>query len=117
MKSKYLYLILLLTSLLLVSCTTDICKFKYTEPDESWYYATFNIENVVSYHSASTKRGTVYWIVYTDLDCEWDNQIISMDRETYYTLLSILDNNEEDIELSILYKEHYQPVLIIVDRD
>lgn len=76
----------IILSILLLTVACSCVKFepivRYTEPDDTWNYATFNPSSVVEYHGAKSKRGYVYWIIYTDPDCEWNNQVISMDWET-----------------------------------
>ena len=97
---------------------------RYTEPDDTWNYATFNPSSVVEYHGAQSKRGYVYWIIYTDPDCEWNNQVISMDWETMSAVILILkapledrDRLMDEYEPTILYKQGYQPVLVLTDKD
>lgn len=112
-------------SMLFSSCNNEVCKIQYTEPDETWNYTYFNLDNVVSYHSSNSKKGKVYWLIYTDLNYDWNNQIISMDGETFEIVRLLIDLRKYDntnilldeYEFSILYKIHYQPVLVLVDRE
>lgn len=83
-----------------------------------------SINIVVEYHGSNSKRGYVYWMVYTDPDCEWYSQVISMDWDTFAVLVTILKAPEEDKESLmdehepvILYKQGYQPVLVLSDKD
>lgn len=120
-------IIILLVALVSVAsaCVKFEPKIQYTEPDETWFHATFDPDCVISYDMANSKRGYVYWMVYTDPDCAWNNQIISMDKETMGVLFQILQEEDyykrldliEEYEPVILYKEHYQPVLVLTDKD
>ena len=123
---KHLKNIILNILLLTVACSC--VKFepivRYTEPDDTWNCATFNPSSVVEYHGAQLKRGYVYWIIYTDPDCEWNNQVISMDWETMSAVILILkapledrDRLMDEYEPTILYKQGYQPVLVLTAKD
>lgn len=118
-----------LLSILLLTVALSACvKFdpivRYTEPDDTWNYITFNPSSVVEYHSDKSKRGYVYWIIYTDPDCGWNNQVISMDWETISAVILILkapledrDRLMDEYKPTILYKQGYQPVLVLTDKD
>ena len=67
-----------------------------------------------------------YWStdIYTDYDYGWSNQVISMDWETMSAVILILkapledrDRLMDEYELTILYKQGYQPVLVLTDKD
>jgi len=118
----------IILSILLLTVACSCVKFepivRYTEPDDTWNHATFNPSSVVEYHGAQSKRGYVYWIIYTDPDCEWNNQVISMDWETMSAVILILkapledrDRLMDEYEPTILYKQGYQPVLVLTDKD
>lgn len=118
----------IILSILLLTVACSCVKFepvvKYTEPDDTWNHITFNPSSVVEYHSAQLKRGYVYWIIYTDPDCGWNNQVISMDWETVSAVILILkapledrDRLMDEYKLTILYKQGYQPVLVSTDKD
>ncbi|WCF56946.1 hypothetical protein PhiCrAssBcn1_60 [Bacteroides phage PhiCrAssBcn1] len=121
-------IIKLIMSILLITVACSCVKFepivKYTEPDETWEYTPLKLENVIEYHGSNSNRGYVYWMVYTDPDCEWYSQVISMDWDTFAVLVTILKAPEEDKESlmdehepTILYKQGYQPVLVLSDKD
>lgn len=66
----------------------------------------------------------MYWIIYTDYDYGWSNQVISMDWETISAVILILkapledrDRLMDEYEPTILYKQGYQPVLVLTDKD
>ena len=65
-------IIKLIMSILLLTVACSCVKFepivRYTEPDDTWNYATFNPSSVVEYHGAQSKRDYVYWMIYTDYD-------------------------------------------------
>lgn len=118
----------IILSILLLTVACSCVKFepivKYTEPDDTWNYVTFNPSSVVEYHGDKLKRGYVYWIIYTDLDCGWNNQVISMDWETISAVILILkapledrDRLMDEYKPTILYKQGYQPVLVLTDKD
>ena len=118
----------IILSILLLTVACSCVKFepivRYTEPDDTWNYTTFNPSSVVEYHGAQLKRGYVYWIIYTDPDCGWNNQVISMDWETMSAVILILkapledrDRLMDEYEPTILYKQGYQPVLVLTDKD
>lgn len=118
-----------LLSILLLTVALSACvKFepivRYTEPDETWEYTPPKLENVIEYHGSNSKRGYVYWMIYTDYDYGWSNQVISMDWETMSAVILILkapledrDRLMDEYELTILYKQGYQPVLVLTDKD
>lgn len=119
-----------LLSILLLTIALSACvKFepivRYTEPDETWEYTPLKLENVIEYHGSDSKRGYVYWMIYTDYDYGWSNQVISMDWETCSTLILMLKETNvanvkklmEEHEPTILYKKGYQPVLVLADKD
>ena len=118
----------IILSILLLTVACSCVKFepivRYTEPDDTWNYTTFNPSSVVEYHGTQSKRGYVYWIIYTDYDYGWSNQVISMDWETMSTVILILkapledrDRLMDEYEPTILYKQGYQPVLVLTDKD
>lgn len=118
----------IILSILLLTVACSCVKFepivRYTEPDDTWNYATFNPSSVVEYHGDKSKRGYVYWIIYTDYDYGWSNQVISMDWETMSAVILILkapledrDRLMDEYEPTILYKQGYQPVLVLTDKD
>lgn len=118
----------IILSILLLTVACSCVKFepivKYTEPDDTWNYAIFNPSSVVEYHGTQSKRGYVYWIIYTDYDYGWSNQVISMDWETMSAVILILKAPLEDrdrlidkYEPTILYKQGYQPVLVLTNKD
>jgi hypothetical protein len=83
-----------------------------------------NPSSVVEYHGAQSKRDYVYWMIYTDYDYGWSNQVISMDWETMSAVILILkapledrDRLMDEYEPTILYKQGYQPVLVLSDKD
>ena len=117
-------------SILLLTVALSACmKFepivRYTEPDETWEYTPLKLENVIEYHGSNSKRGYVYWMIYTDYDYGWSNQVISMDWETCSTLILMLKETNvanvkklmEEHEPTILYKNRYQPVLVLTDKE
>lgn len=123
---KHLKNIILSILLLTVACSCVEFEpiVKYTEPDDTWNYITFNPSSVVEYHGTQSKRGYVYWIIYTDYDYGWSNQVISMDWETMSAVILILkapledrDRLMDEYEPTILYKQGYQPVLVLTDKD
>lgn len=118
----------IILSILLLTIACSCVEFepivKYTEPDDTWNYAIFNPSSVIEYHSAQSNRGYVYWIIYTDPDCGWNNQVISMDWETISAVILILkapledrDRLMDEYEPTILYKQGYQPVLVLTGKD
>lgn len=118
----------IILSILLLTVACSCVKFepivKYTEPDDTWNHTTFNPSSVVEYHGAQSNRGYVYWIIYTDYDYGWSNQVISMDWETMSAVILILkapledrDRLMDEYEPTILYKQGYQPVLVLTDKD
>ena len=119
-----------LLSILFLTIALSACvKFepivKYTEPDETWEHTPLKLENVIEYHNSNSNRGYVYWMIYTDYDYGWSNQVISMDWKTSSTLILMLKETNaanikklmEEHEPTILYKEGYQPVLVLTDKD
>ena len=123
---KHLKNIILSILLLTVACSCVEFEpiVRYTEPDDTWNCATFNPSSVVEYHGTKSSRGYVYWIIYTDPDCGWNNQVISMDWETMSAVILILkapledrDRLMDEYEPTILYKQGYQPVLVLTDKD
>ena len=117
-------IISILLSTVVYSCVEYNPIVKYTEPDDTWNHAIFNPSSVVEYHGTQSNRGYVYWIIYTDPDCGWNNQVISMDWETMSTVILILKTPLEDRDRLmdeykpiILYKQGYQPVLVLTDED
>ena len=121
-------IIKLIMSILLLTVACSCVKFepivRYTEPDDTWNYATFNPSSVVEYQGAQSKRDYVYWMIYTDYDYGWSNQVISMDWETMSAVILILkapledrDRLMDEYEPTILYKQGYQPVLVLSDKD
>lgn len=118
-----------LLSILLLTVALSACvKFepivRYTEPDETWECTPLELENVMEYHGSDSRRGYVYWIIYTDPDCGWNNQVISMDWETMSAVILMLkapledrDRLMDEYEPAILYKQGYQPVLVLTDKD
>lgn len=121
-------IIKLIMSILLLTVACSCVKFepivRYTEPDDTQNYATFNPSSVVEYHGAQSKRDYVYWMIYTDYDYGWSNQVISMDWETMSAVILILkapledrDRLMDEYEPTILYKQGYQPVLVLSDKD
>lgn len=123
MKLKILSILLLTVAL--SACVKFEPIVRYTEPDETWEYTPLKLENVIEYHGSNSKRGYVYWMIYTDYDYGWSNQVISMDWETCSTLILMLKETNaanvkklmEEYEPTILYKNRYQPVLVLTDKD
>ncbi len=79
--------------------------------------------------STTADGDEVYWAVYTDLDAEFDNAVISMDEETFTLLLEALDAIQDvepysqewkeicdEYEFVILYKDKTN-ILITIDKD
>ena len=97
---------------------------------ESWDYCEFYINNVIDTKMSTTANGDgVYWAIYTDLDAEFDNAVISMGEETFTLLLEALDAIQDvepysqewkeicdEYEFVILYKDKTN-VLIPIDKD
>lgn len=119
------------------SCVDNIYKEKDLDgtlvPDEGyegWDYCGFYINNVIDTKMSTTANGDgVYWAIYTDLDAEFDNAVISMDEETFTLLLEALDAIQDaepysqewkeicdEYEFVILYKDETN-ILVSVDRD
>ena len=144
-KSFGLYLMSALNSCLLIatvvtmcsSCVDNVYKEKDLDgtlvPDEGyegWDYCGFYINNVIDTKMSTTADGDeVYWAVYTDLDAEFDNAVISMDEETFTLLLEALDAIQDvepysqewkeicdEYEFVILYKDKTN-ILITIDKD
>ncbi len=122
MKLKILSILLLTVAL--SACVKFEPIVRYTEPDETWEYTPLKLENVIEYHGSNSKRGYVYWMIYTDYDYGWSNQVISMDWETMSAVILILkapledrDRLMDEYEPTILYKQGYQPVLVLTDKD
>lgn len=96
-----LYLMSALISCLLIatvvtmcsSCVDNVYKEKDLDgtlvPDEGyegWDYCGFYINNVIDTKMSTTADGDgVYWAVYTDLDAEFDNAVISEEWVTKCT--------------------------------
>lgn len=122
---KLKLLLILLLTIVLSACVKFEPIVRYTEPDETWEYTPLKLENVIEYHGSNSKRGYVYWMIYTDYDYGWSNQVISMDWETCSTLILMLKETNavnvkklmEEHEPTILYKKGYQPVLVLTDKD
>lgn len=144
-KSFGLYLMSALISCLLMatvvtmcsSCVDNVYKKKGLNgiliPDESyerWDYCGFYINNVIDTKMSTTADGNrVYWAIYTDLDAEFDNAVISMGEETFTLLLEALDAIQDvepysqewkeicdKYEFVILYRGKTN-ILVSVDRD
>ena len=119
------------------SCVDDVYKEKDLNgmliPNESykrWDYCGFYINNVIDTKMSTTAYGDeVYWAVYTDLDAEFDNAVIYMDKETFTLLLEALDAIQDvepysqewkeicdKYEFVILYKDKTN-ILITIDND
>lgn len=119
------------------SCVDNVHKEKDLDgtlvPDEGyegWDYCEFYINNVIDTKMSTTADGDeVYWAVYTDLDAEFDNAVISMDEETFTLLLEALDAIQDvepysqewkeicdKYEFVILYKDKTN-ILITIDKD
>lgn len=115
-----------------ISCTiitalVIICKGCFSPttttetPDNTWEYAFFDPDRIIDYNSAESSIGGVYWVVYDDPDAEWFSQVMSMDKETYEVILSIIKAKNENIKCTIidtyepciLYKEHHQPMIVL----
>ena len=144
-KSFGLYLMSALISCLLIatvvtmcsSCVDNVYKEKDLDgtlvPDEGyegWDYCGFYINNVIDTKMSTTANGDgVYWAIYSDLDAEFDNAVISMDEETFTLLLEALDAIQDvepysqewkeicdEYEFVILYKDRTN-MLITIDKD
>ena len=148
-KSFGLYLMSALISCLLIatvvtmcsSCVDNVYKNVYKEKDlngtlipnesyEDWDYCGFYINNVIDTKMSTTADGNkVYWAIYTDLDAEFDNAVISMGEETFTLLLEALDAIQDvkpysqewkeicdKYEFVILYKGKTN-ILITTDKD
>ena len=128
-----------LISCLLIATVVTMCSscvdnvYKELVPDEGyegWDYCGFYINNVIDTKMSTTADGDeVYWAVYTDLDAEFDNAVISMDEETFTLLLEALDAIQDvelysqewkeicdEYEFVILYKDKTN-ILITIDKD
>lgn len=119
------------------SCADNVYKEKDLDdisvPDggyKRWNYCEFYINNVIDTKMSTTADGNeIYWAVYTDLDAEFDNAVISMGEETFTLLLEALDAIQ-DVEpysqewkeicdkykFVILYRDKTN-ILITIDKD
>lgn len=120
-KSFGLYLMSALISCLLIATAVTMCSSCvdniYKEKDlddtlvpnegyESWDYCEFCINNVIDTKMSTTADGDeIYWAVYTDLDAEFDNAVISMGEETFTLLLEALDAIQDVEPYSQEWKE------------
>lgn len=100
------------------------------EDYEGWDHCEFYINNVIDTKMSTTADGDgVYWIIYDDIDADFNNAIISMDEETFTLLLEALDAIQDvepysqewkeicdKYEFVILYKGKTN-ILVSVDRD
>lgn len=145
-KSFGLYLMSALISCLLITTVVTMCsscmdKDVYKEKDldgtlvpnedyEGWDYCGFYINNVIDTKMSTTVNGDgVYWMIYDDIDAGFDNEIVSMDEETFTLLLEALDAIQDvepysqewkeicdEYEFVILYKGKTN-ILVSVDKD
>lgn len=131
----------LLIATVVTMCSSCVDNVVYKEKDldgtlvpnevyESWDYCGFYINNVIDTKISTTADGDeIYWAVYTDLDAEFDNAVISMDKETFTLLLEALDAIQDvepysqewkeicdEYEFVILYKDKTN-ILITIDKD
>lgn len=131
----------LLIATVVTMCSSCVDNVVYKEKDldgtlvpnevyESWDYCEFYINNVIDTKMSTTADGDeIYWAVYTDLDAEFDNAVISMDKETFTLLLEALDAIQDvepysqewkeicdEYEFVILYKDKTN-ILITIDKD
>lgn len=120
-KSFGLYLMSALISCSLIATAVTMCSSYaddvYTEKDfdgilifndsyKRWDYCEFYINNVIDTKMSTTANGDgVYWAVYTDLDAEFDNAVISMDEKTFTLLLEALDAIQDVEPYSQEWKE------------
>lgn len=130
--------LLILTIGMCTSCVkTDIEEKVNLEgtlvPSENyigWDYCGFYLDNVIETHTSVSANGhSVYWIVYTDLDADFNKEVISMGESTFTLLLEALDNIQNTIPYSKEWKEicdEYQftilykgktNILITIDKD
>lgn len=97
---------------------------------EGWDYCGFYINNVIDTKMSTTADGEgVYWAIYTDLDAEFDNAVISMGEKTFTLLLEALDAIQDVEPYSQEWKEicdEYEfvilskgktNILITIDKD
>lgn len=95
------------------SCVDDVYKKKDLggllipiESYESWDYCEFYINKVIDTKMSTTADGNeVYQAVYTDLDAEFDNAVLSMGKETFTLLLEALDAIQDVEPYSQEWKE------------
>lgn len=95
------------------SCIDNVYKKKDldgtlvpNESYESWDYCEFYINNVIDTKMSTTANGDrIYWAIYTDLDAEFDNAVISMGEKTFTLLLEALDAIQDVEPYSQEWKE------------
>lgn len=70
---------------LVVACKVKTTKEVLTiDTTITWETASFYPQYIIEMTEAISSIGdTCYWLIYDDLDAGFDNEIISMDKETY----------------------------------
>lgn len=94
----------------IVSCTIDRNKnLASTDASITWDKAEFYPEYVVQISESINSKGEYcYWIIYDDIDAGFDNEVISMDEETFNIIKSITFLKGEELDKAL---NEYEPMI------
>lgn len=110
----------------IVSCTIIDRNKNLASTDASitWDKAEFYPEYVVQISESINSKGECcYWIIYDDIDAGFDNEVISMDEETFNIIKSITFLKGEELDKAL---DEYEPmihnnngdyILLLSDKD
>lgn len=124
-----------------LSCTTKATSSDVQSEDSlnvedaAWESASFFPYYIISMHEQKNSLGEeCYWLIYDDIDSGFDNEVVSMDEETYHIIhdmwkTSIKCNhccaNKYNAELlkmmedyePIIYNNNGTAVILLSDKD
>ena len=124
-------------SLIGVAIMTTIvsCKVESQHETQQWKSASFSPYYIITIKESHNSLGeSCYWLIYDDLDAGFDNEVVSMDEETYHIIhdmwkISMRCNshyaNQYNADLlrmmkdyePIIYNNNGTAVLLLSDKD
>lgn len=133
--------LMLWLSLIGVAMMTTIvsCKVQSQQEDKQdnlvWESASFFPYYIITMKESHNSLGeSCYWLIYDDLDAGFDNEVVSMDEETYHIIHNMWrtsmrcnshyanQNNAELLKMMedyepIIYNNNGTAVLLLSDKD
>lgn len=108
----------------IVSCSMTKKDVSSLEDSITWDMAEFYPDYVLELSESINSKGECcYWIIYDDIDAGFDNEVISMDEETFNIIKSITFLKAEELDKAL---DEYEPmihnnngdyILLLSDKD